>query len=341
MNKKECSRFDCSKRTEFEKCQYCGLNFCPKHVTPRPVGLPEFKSNNARDKLFMIEWHKEGGHPCPDYMEYWEADQKSKEERYRRNLDIFLRSKQKVPVITVGLSKAQMRKNNKRTEKQTKLIAKQEPIIKEQKEKTEIKEEIKVKEKEQPKKSKKIVIIGVIILVLIVIFVTLFVYKFTISKEIDVNETKTIFVTKNITRQIPIKTSFEEYFNQLDYYTTMDVTIEGSLYNPAEGSATAGVYVYYISDDYGRKILLLSLNSDQKSLFIKKGITPDIYAVQGTLRRKMTGLELTVNKIDDAQRTTEEVVQPMQVAENITQTVKKLTAYNFTIIELIKEYLNK
>lgn len=82
----------CRKRTKIYRCKYCGEFFCKEHLRARPPGLPNFKTSH-KDRLFMEEWHKPGGHPCVPYLEHWEAENQRKEEEYRRALDRLIKSK--------------------------------------------------------------------------------------------------------------------------------------------------------------------------------------------------------------------------------------------------------
>ena len=82
----------CRKRTKVYRCPFCGEYFCTGHLEPRPPGLPNFESTKRENKLFMEEWRKPG-HPCVPYFEFWEAEQKRKEERYARALDALIKSK--------------------------------------------------------------------------------------------------------------------------------------------------------------------------------------------------------------------------------------------------------
>ena len=83
----------CRKRTKVYRCKYCGEYFCKEHLKAKPPGLPNFKTTTHRDRLFMEEWHKPGGHPCVPYLEHWEAENQRKEEGYRQALDKLIRSK--------------------------------------------------------------------------------------------------------------------------------------------------------------------------------------------------------------------------------------------------------
>jgi len=83
----------CRKRTKVYKCKYCGEYFCKEHLKAKPPGLPNFKTTTHRDRFFMEEWHKPGGHPCVPYLEHWEAENQRKEEGYRQALDKLIRSK--------------------------------------------------------------------------------------------------------------------------------------------------------------------------------------------------------------------------------------------------------
>jgi len=84
----------CKKRTEVHKCKYCEEFFCKEHLEPKPAGGPRFSGTSHLDRLFMKEWHKEGGHPCIPYLKHWEEENKQEGERYDKALDNFLKSKQ-------------------------------------------------------------------------------------------------------------------------------------------------------------------------------------------------------------------------------------------------------
>ncbi|MBI2578121.1 MAG: CAP domain-containing protein [Candidatus Aenigmarchaeota archaeon] len=77
----------------FKKCRYCQKYFCNVHIRPKPAGLPRFEGSTQKDRLFMEEWHKPGGHPCPPYLEHWEEENKRKLQQYKEALDKFVKSK--------------------------------------------------------------------------------------------------------------------------------------------------------------------------------------------------------------------------------------------------------
>jgi len=83
----------CRKRTKVYKCKYCGEFFCYEHLEAKPPGLPNFETSSHKDRLFMEEWHKPGGHPCVPYLEHWKAENERKEQEYRQALDRLIRSK--------------------------------------------------------------------------------------------------------------------------------------------------------------------------------------------------------------------------------------------------------
>lgn len=83
----------CRKRTEVHKCKYCNEFFCKEHLKAKPPGLPNFETTSHKDRLFMEEWHKPGGHPCMPYLNHWEAENRRKEEEYGQALDRVLKSK--------------------------------------------------------------------------------------------------------------------------------------------------------------------------------------------------------------------------------------------------------
>ena len=75
------------KRTRLFRCKYCGELFCKEHIRPKPPGTPRFDSATSKDRLFMEEWHKPGGHPCTPYLNYWEKENVSKNDKWIETLD--------------------------------------------------------------------------------------------------------------------------------------------------------------------------------------------------------------------------------------------------------------
>jgi uncharacterized protein YkwD len=59
----------------------------------KPPGLPNFETTSHKDRLFMEEWHKPGGHPCIPYLNHCEVENKRKAEEYRQALDKLLGKK--------------------------------------------------------------------------------------------------------------------------------------------------------------------------------------------------------------------------------------------------------
>jgi uncharacterized protein YkwD len=86
----KCGYNFCKKITKCKECKFCLANFCNKHLKAKPAGMPRFRGTKPADRLFMREYHKESGHPCAVYFDYWEAENKRKEDRYGRALDTLL-----------------------------------------------------------------------------------------------------------------------------------------------------------------------------------------------------------------------------------------------------------
>ena len=85
-----CEYHLCKKKTEVHSCVYCGKYFCKENLYAKPAGMPIFSSTKPLDKLFMEEWHKQGGHPCVPYYDYWMANLKRRDEAYGHALDKLL-----------------------------------------------------------------------------------------------------------------------------------------------------------------------------------------------------------------------------------------------------------
>ena len=99
-----CSFHLCDKKgIELYQCSYCDKYFCEEHLNPKPPGMPRFKSTKPKDLLFMEEYHKPGGHPCPSFVEFWEANEKKKREAYVKALDEMKENKkQSEPLLFKG-----------------------------------------------------------------------------------------------------------------------------------------------------------------------------------------------------------------------------------------------
>lgn len=64
----ECHYHLCNKtQVRVHKCKHCGKYFCKEHLKPRKPSAAPFKST---DPLKQLEWREDGGHPCPDYIDY-------------------------------------------------------------------------------------------------------------------------------------------------------------------------------------------------------------------------------------------------------------------------------
>jgi len=183
--------------------------------------------------------------------------------------------------------------------------------------------------KKKPKIKLFIIIVVIIVILLLAFFILV---KSALPKIIIVNETKTILVNKTVVEITTKDISFEEYFNNKEKYDGRIISIIGYLQNKLEGSEKAGVYVNYLVDDFRRKITLKNLDSNQKSLFIKKGTTKEVYKVTGVFKRRYGGIELEVREINLSRKETQEVKKQITEKQNITESVQRRHPLNFSII---------
>lgn len=92
----ECHYHLCRNKTRVKLCPYCNEHFCDLHLRPKPPGMPRFKSGSVTSRLFMDEYHREDGHPCPRYHDEWIKKIEAREEAFDRQLDkIMALSRQK------------------------------------------------------------------------------------------------------------------------------------------------------------------------------------------------------------------------------------------------------
>jgi len=97
--------------------------------------------------------------------------------------------------------------------------------------------------------------------------------------------------------------SLQQYIDDYMTYADTQVTLTGYLMSRIQsgsGSGTMGVYIYYLTDDYGNEISLTGLTEKQKSLFVKGGTTTGLFSVTGTVRTKYAGFDLQVSAISAA-----------------------------------------
>ncbi len=85
---------DDNHEKEGKTCKYCKRYFCNFHVKPklpRSVGAM-MRSHRNIDILHMEEYHKHGGHPCVQFLNHWEAQNKKDEAKYEHALDVLSKS---------------------------------------------------------------------------------------------------------------------------------------------------------------------------------------------------------------------------------------------------------
>ena len=85
--KGECRYHLCDLTGDVLKCPFCGEFFCDTHVRPKPPGMPQFKSTNPKAQLFMEEYHKLDGHPCPPFSDIFKKKLEDLEFQYQIQLD--------------------------------------------------------------------------------------------------------------------------------------------------------------------------------------------------------------------------------------------------------------
>ena len=75
----ECEYHLCDKKeVEVFRCPFCGRYFCKEHLKPKVPSAAPFRTT---DRESMMEWHKKGGHPCPDYVDMQEIKKRVEKEK--------------------------------------------------------------------------------------------------------------------------------------------------------------------------------------------------------------------------------------------------------------------
>ncbi|MBN2892263.1 MAG: hypothetical protein JXL97_10370, partial [Bacteroidales bacterium] len=80
-----CHRNSCDEKNNLKKCKHCEQLFCKYHIKP----YPPYFGLDQRDERHQGD----GGHPCIPYASYLEKEEKKKEEKYRKDLDLLLKRK--------------------------------------------------------------------------------------------------------------------------------------------------------------------------------------------------------------------------------------------------------
>jgi len=70
-----CSYFSCNRTDNIKYCKYCKEPYCPEHINPTIIGMPNFKDTRPENIIYM-EKLREKGHPCYPYSEIWRAESK-------------------------------------------------------------------------------------------------------------------------------------------------------------------------------------------------------------------------------------------------------------------------
>jgi hypothetical protein len=87
----ECKYHLCTKKNiEVQICPYCNKHYCVDHINPKIPMQPNFD-----DSKQIGEW-KEGEnyyHPCPDYYDYVQKQEKNKERSISHSIDTMPRGK--------------------------------------------------------------------------------------------------------------------------------------------------------------------------------------------------------------------------------------------------------
>jgi hypothetical protein len=91
-------------------------------------------------------------------------------------------------------------------------------------------------------------------------------------------------VNQTVQERIPIEISFTPYLSNPQNYSRQVIALKGFLKRAIPLGATSGVYTEYLTDDHGNDIRLNGLMTSQMALFPKKGVSTDLFLVNGTFK---------------------------------------------------------
>ena len=124
--------------------------------------------------------------------------------------------------------------------------------------------------------------------------------------------------TETVTVEVPVNLSFEEYLDNSIDYGDEEVTVIGFLKNDlrmASGGGVMGIHIYSVVDDYGNEINLTELSVKDKTMFVQRDMTLDLYEVRGKIKLKFREFDLEVTDIQPIERPTTQVVNTVIIEE--------------------------
>ncbi len=118
--------------------------------------------------------------------------------------------------------------------------------------------------------------------------------------EFVINETKNGTKIRNVTCETEQNVSYKKVFDNSRLYHSQRHSVKGYLYYEYsyDMDKEIGTYTPYVVDDFNRCMGLDRLNSSQRSLFIKRNKTEQIYNVSGVILRTYPGFRIEVSSIE-------------------------------------------
>lgn len=302
------------KNVRLYKCKYCGKGFCKLHLRPKPVGMPGFKSESMRDRLFREEYRSEEGHPCFPFSQKWEDEKEKEIENYSVALDKLNTSK---PVFSRSQNSFKIEKQNLDKE-----ISFPYSSVKRSNPKKSV--EIKPTQSDNPKIKSWLntkILFGIIALIILIIALASILITNKTPEQPQINKT----IYENI--------SFSNYLNDLRGSNGQNVTLHGFLKRSIEGGGNNGAVIVSIVDDSNKGIKLDYQIAELNSILPDIGQTKTLFIVGGVLRWENNGLTMKVGTIAPYQRT--------QTEEVIITTKNQTIQMRFKLLEYISKLLNR
>jgi len=163
----------------------------------------------------------------------------------------------------------------------------------------------------------------------IVVLLTILLFFMAVSKTVKQVPTA-VNVSKNIIENVEedVNISFNAYLADIYYYNGKEINLTGFLKRSVKGNSSSGIIFESIVDDYENNIDLLNAYSLIEPIIPDKGMTKEVYQVNGRFKRNYLTLQIQVDSITLSHKDiiTKQVSKVVQVSE--TQ-MKEVTVSTF------------
>lgn len=147
------------------------------------------------------------------------------------------------------------------------------------------------------------------------------------------NETSTVSTLSTYTETVPQEISLKQYIDSKESLSNKPAKVVGYLkHGVYKLPSGGGVYAEMVADKQGNEILLVDLTDEQKTHFLQKSTTENLYEIVGKFRNLADGFKIDVNSIAPTETPMQTVERSKTIQEPITQVVKVPVAQNTTLL---------